>query len=165
MFPSILNPNLEDIIYMLKDYLKISNIRIGINVSNWKDLVKQVGSILVVSNDIEPRYVEAMIDVIEDLGPYSVISPGVVLLHARPEDGVNNICIAMATLQESINFGSVNDPVKLAIALGAIDHHSHIELLRDLAHFLENKENVNSLISSSNRQEFYRIILNNLTKT
>lgn len=143
---------------MLKAYLKIANIRVGLSVSNWKDLVQQAGNILVLSNDIEPRYVEAMIRVVEGLGPYSVISPGVVLLHARPEDGVKKICIAMANLNEGIDFGSVNDPVKLAIVLGATDHHSHIELLKELALLLENKEKVNHLFSANDCNDFYNII-------
>jgi len=145
---------------MIKKYLTPSRIRIGLEAVNWKDLVDKVGNILVQTDDIEPRYVDAMKKVIEDLGPYAVISPGVVLLHARPEDGVNRMCIAMATLTKGINFGSVNDPVRLAIALGANDHESHIEILRTLANFLEDKNRLKSLYSVRNAEEFIKVVVN-----
>jgi len=100
---------------MLEKYLTQEKILIEIKVSDWRELIGVVGNILVQTGDIESRYIDAMIKVIEDLGPYAVIAPGVVLLHARPEDGVKRVCIAMATLAQGINFGSVNDPVRLAM--------------------------------------------------
>ena len=101
--------------FMLEKYLTQEKILIEIKVSDWRELIGVVGNILVQTGDIESRYIDAMIKVIEDLGPYAVIAPGVVLLHARPEDGVKRVCIAMATLAQGINFGSVNDPVRLAM--------------------------------------------------
>jgi len=145
---------------MIKKYLTPNKIRIGLKAANWKDLVDQVGNILVQTEDIEPRYIDAMKKVIEELGPYAVISPGVVLLHARPEDGVNRMCIAMATLAEGIKFGSVNDPVRLAIALGAVDHESHIEILRSLANFLEDKDRLKCLYSVKDAEEFIKVVAN-----
>jgi mannitol/fructose-specific phosphotransferase system IIA component (Ntr-type) len=143
---------------MLIDYISESNIRVGLIVTDWKDLVRVVGNVLVESDEIEPSYIDAMIKVIEDLGPYAVIAPGVVLLHARPEDGVKKMCVAIANLKEGINFGSANDPVRLAIALGAVDHHSHIELLKGLAELLSDKEQLSRLYTVNNSQEFIEIL-------
>lgn len=145
---------------MLEKYLTQEKILIEIKVSDWRELIGVVGNILVQTGDIESRYIDAMIKVIEDLGPYAVIAPGVVLLHARPEDGVKRVCIAMATLAQGINFGSVNDPVRLAIALGAVDHDSHIEILRSLANFLEDKDRLKCLYSVKDAEEFIKVVAN-----
>ena len=144
---------------MLEEYLTEEKIMINVNASDWRDLVDKVGSLLVQSDDIEPRYCEAMKKVIEEMGPYAVIAPGVVLLHARPEEGVKKLCIAMATLANGINFGSENDPVRLAIALGALDHKTHIELLRDLMKFLQDKQRLAQLFNARDKKTFLKIVL------
>lgn len=97
--------------------------------------------------DISLSYVDAMKGAIEDLGPYSVVAPGIVLLHARPEDGVKRISLVMITLKKGINFGSENDPVFIAFGLGAVDHKSHIDLLQDLSILLQDEEIVTKLLA------------------
>lgn len=135
---------------MIEKYLTKDRIRLKIRVVDWKDLVDQVGKIMLDLGDIEPGYINAMKRIIEELGPYAVIAPGVVLLHARPEEGVRKISLVMVTLEEGVYFGSKNDPVKLAIGLGATDHVSHIELLRDVSLFLQNKEILSKIYSFNN---------------
>jgi PTS system ascorbate-specific IIA component len=56
--------------------------------------------------------------VLQELGPYAVIAPGIALLHARPDDGVLAPCLALITLSRAVEFGSEqNDPVDLVFAL------------------------------------------------
>ena len=143
----------------IEQFISKDRVRVKIDAQNWQDLIDQVGDIMVASDDVLPSYIPAMKKVTKDMGPYSVIAPGVVLLHARPEDGVKRICLAIATLKEGIMFGSKNDPVHLAIGLGAIDHESHIGMLRDLATLLQNKEKVQQIINCSNRDELISTLL------
>jgi mannitol/fructose-specific phosphotransferase system IIA component (Ntr-type) len=99
--------------------------------------VDRVGRLLVESEAVEPRYIEAMKRVLREMGPYAVIAPGIVLLHARPEDGVRRPCLAMITLATPVPFGhSQNDPVDLVFALGAVDKKAHVAALQDLARLL-----------------------------
>ncbi len=92
------------------------------------------GQILVESGSIEPGYALAMERVIRELGPYAVIAPGIVLLHARPEDGVLEPCLALVTLTSPVCFGHTqNDPVDIVLALGAVDKKSHIQALQQLS--------------------------------
>jgi mannitol/fructose-specific phosphotransferase system IIA component (Ntr-type) len=142
----------------LIDYITTDRVKIGLSVEDWRDLVDHVGAIMLDAGDIQARYIEAMKRVTEEMGPYSVIAPGVVLLHARPEDGVNRICFAIATLKDEIKFGSVNDPVRLAIGMGALDHTSHLEALRGMAELLGDKEKVAELIKSETEHELVSIL-------
>jgi mannitol/fructose-specific phosphotransferase system IIA component (Ntr-type) len=143
---------------MLEKYLTTDRIRIGLYARDWRDLVDQVGEVMVEMGDVEPSYVEAMKKVTEEMGPYSVIAPGVVLLHARPEEGVHRICFVLVTLAEGISFGSDNDPVLLAIGLGALDHESHVEALRDLASLLGDRSKVEGIMNANKIDEVLKII-------
>lgn len=143
---------------LLTEYLTTDRIRIGLYATDWRDLIDQVGAIMLQAGDIEASYIDAMKQVTEEMGPYSVIAPGVVLLHGRPEDGVIRICFAMVTLKQGISFGSVNDPVMLAIGMGAIDHTSHIEAIKDLANLLSDKEKIAKLVKEESVTDFMRIL-------
>jgi len=101
------------------------------------EVIEKSGELLVAAGAIEPRYTAAMKRVVDELGPYCVIAPGIALLHARPDDGVKRTCLALITLKTPLAFGhSSNDPVDLAFALGATDKQSHISALAELAGFL-----------------------------
>ncbi|MGQ9686921.1 MAG: PTS sugar transporter subunit IIA [Thiobacillaceae bacterium] len=109
-------------------------VRARVTVASWQDAAEAVGRLLVDDGAIEPRYIEAMVGVLRDMGPYAVIAPGIVLLHARPEDGVRRPCLGLITLSPPVPFGhSENDPVDIVIALGAVDKQAHIEALQGLA--------------------------------
>lgn len=138
---------------MLKKLLRSDRIKTGLVVSGWEELVDEVGAIMVAAGDVEVSYIGAMKKVVREIGTYCVIAPGVVLLHARPEDGVNRICIALAKLDKGVNFGCANDPVFLAFGFGATDHESHLTLLTQIARLLQNKTNVKLMMEAKDRQD------------
>ena len=83
---------------------------------------------------MKPRFMDAMIRVATEFGPYIVIAPGIALPHARPEDGVIDSTVAVVRLATPVNFGNEdNDPVWLVVALAAKDKEGHIQGLSDLA--------------------------------
>jgi mannitol/fructose-specific phosphotransferase system IIA component (Ntr-type) len=121
----------------LASLLNETVIQTRVQVDSWAEAVDRVGRLLVEAEAVEPRYIEAMERVLKEMGPYAVIAPGIVLLHARPEDGVRRPCLAMITLATPVPFGhSQNDPVDLVFAFGAVDKHAHVAALQDLARLL-----------------------------
>ena len=105
------------------------------------EVIRKSGELLVSAGAVEPRYTDAMKQVMDELGPYCVIAPGIALLHARPENGVIKSCLSLITLKTPVVFGhSSNDPVDLVFALGALDKKSHINALAELAGYLSNQE-------------------------
>jgi mannitol operon transcriptional antiterminator len=123
------------------------------------EVIDICGAPLVQSGAVEPRYVEAMKSSLRENGPYMVIVPGVALLHARPEDGVNELCISMATLAEAVPFGHRdNDPVRLAIAFGAVDHKSHIEALQDVVRLLSNAAALDEICQADTLTQILRVL-------
>jgi mannitol/fructose-specific phosphotransferase system IIA component (Ntr-type) len=121
----------------LHTMLTEQTVRAMVRVASWEEAVERAGQLLVEAGAVEPRYVEAMKRVLCEMGPYAVIAPGVVLLHARPEDGVRQPCFGMMTLATPVAFGhKENDPVDVVIAFGAVDKQAHVIALQQLAQLL-----------------------------
>lgn len=144
---------------MLADYLTPDLIRLQIAAADWRTAVQSAGDLLVKAEICQPRYVQAMIAAVERLGPYMVLAPGIALAHARPEDGVLKPGMSIVTLADPVNFGSPeNDPVKLVIAFGGVDHTSHMGMLQELAIFLMEESNQELLKSSQDVQALMEIL-------
>jgi mannitol/fructose-specific phosphotransferase system IIA component (Ntr-type) len=121
----------------LEAMLTAATVRARVPVESWQEAVQEATRLLVDTSAIEPRYGEAIARVLREMGPYAVLAPGIVLLHARPEDGVRRPCLAVLTLLEPVAFGhSANDPVDLVIAFGAVDKEAHLDALQQLAALL-----------------------------
>lgn len=143
----------------LSKMLAKETIALRLSVGDWQQAVREAGRLLVNAGAVEPRYVEAMIQMVREMGPYIVIAPGIALPHARPEDGVKKACMSLVTLSPSINFGNkCNDPVKLVIAFGTTDNKTHIDALVKLAKLLGDSTKVEGLKRASSPEELLKLI-------
>ncbi len=95
----------------------------------------------------------------EELGPYYVVGPGMAMPHARPEDGVNRLSLAITVIQNGVNFDSEgNDPVKMLVTLAATDSNSHVDAISKLAELFMNEEHVEAICTAQNTQDVLAII-------
>jgi mannitol/fructose-specific phosphotransferase system IIA component (Ntr-type) len=134
-------------------------IKVGVKVSNWEKAVDLVGDLLVKTGKTRPEYTQAMKRVLKEMGPYAVIAPGIVLLHARPEDGVLQPCLGIVILATPVPFGhSENDPVDLVLALGAIDKNAHVAALQQLARLLSDPIALKKIRAAQNEKELMEIL-------
>lgn len=141
------------------DLLTEKLLKAQVNAHNPMQVIDICGNLLIQSGFVEPSYVDAMKRSLEENGPYMVIVPGVALLHARPENGVKKVCIAMVTLKEPIPFGHKdNDPVRLAIAFGAIDKQNHLNLLADLMQLLSDTSTIAEICQAADPSQILRIL-------
>jgi hypothetical protein len=67
----------------LKDLMPVERIALDVEAPDWRGAIRVSGQLLVDARIAEPRYVEAMIRIAEELGPYIVIAPHIALPHAR----------------------------------------------------------------------------------
>jgi len=118
----------------LKELLTEDLVELNVAVDDWQEAIRAVGKLMVEDDAVEPRFVDAMIRVAKEFGPYIVLAPGFAMPHARPEDGCIRSSMALITLKEPVEFGNPqNDPVKVVVALAAVDKKGHIEGLSELA--------------------------------
>lgn len=144
---------------MLADLLTERTVRVGVEARDWQEVVDIAGRLLLEDGSIEPSYIDAMREVIQSLGPYVVIAPGVALLHGRPQHGVKRICMSLVILKTPVKFGHPeNDPVTLAFALGGVDERSHLDALAQLATLLSDEEAASRLRSAQTVEEVLEII-------
>lgn len=123
---------------MLTEYLTPDRIRVHIAVDDWEEAVRTAGGLLLEAGTCEPRYIDAMINAVHEMGPYMVLAPGLALAHARPEDGVTHVGMSLITLDPPVDFGAEGkDPISLVIAFGAVDKEKHLDMLQALALFLD----------------------------
>lgn len=121
----------------LVDLLTPQTIAFAPRAGSWQQVVELASQPLLEIGAIRPQYCTAMIKVIEEYGPYMVLAPGVIMLHARPVDGVNQLCLSMLRLDQGVPFDEETGPIDIAFVLGATDDHSHIDALLQLSQLIE----------------------------
>lgn len=144
---------------LLNQALAEGSISVRATASNWKQAIELAGDALVTSQRTTTQYTEAMVQAVEELGPYMVIAPGIALAHARPSEAVLGTGLSLITLSEPVVFGSeANDPVRLVIGLAAVDHDSHIDLMAALSDLLMDVMKVNMLLQAENVEQVRELL-------
>ncbi|MDQ0428441.1 mannitol operon transcriptional antiterminator [Planomicrobium stackebrandtii] len=143
----------------LKELLPIENIQCLSEVVDWQQAIHEAAQPLLNEEAITANYVKAMIDALNEMGPYVVISPKVAIPHARPQDGVKKLGMALLQLKKSVSFsGNVSKPVNLVIVLAAVDGDAHLKALHQLTKMLSNRNLKEKLITAESPNEIYRLL-------
>ncbi|CNE12232.1 PTS sugar transporter subunit IIA [Yersinia nurmii] len=144
---------------MLKTLLTANVVQVVEQAKDWRDAIAISCKPLIDNGSIEPRYVDAIYRSHEEIGPYYVVGPGIAMPHARPEEGVNKLSLALTVISSGVNFDAEeNDPVKLLIVLAATDSNSHIEAISQLAQLFDNDNDVSSLLNAKTTQDILSVI-------
>jgi mannitol/fructose-specific phosphotransferase system IIA component (Ntr-type) len=143
----------------LVDLLLPQNIQFAASEEDWRAVVSKASQPLIKSGEIEPEYIAGMIKIIEDYGPYMILAPGVIVLHARPVDGVNNVCLSTLILRQPVPFSQEESgQIDIAFVLGAIDDDSHLNALFQLNNLLSQREFTSALRTASKPADVLRAI-------
>ncbi len=144
---------------MLKTLLTPDVVQMIPQVKDWREAIKIACQPLIDKGCIEPRYVDAIYKSHEQIGPYYVLGPGIAMPHARPEEGVNQLSLALTIIEKGVEFGAdENDPVKLLIVLAATDNDSHINAIVKLAELFDNQDDIDTLLQAKSKAEVLAVI-------
>jgi len=69
---------------VLENILTEKAIRLKARAVDWQEAVRMGGELLVNAGFAKSSYIEAMVETVKLLGPYSVIALGTAMPHARP---------------------------------------------------------------------------------
>lgn len=128
--------------YITPDAIQILN-----ECKSWEDAIRIASAPLIKINAIEHRYVEEMINAVNNYGTYMVLTPEVAYVHAGVNDGIHRNCSAMLVIRDSVIFGNFDKKRIYAIViLGIKDRKEDSELI-NLAYILEKEDNLNQLKS------------------
>ncbi|MFD0898521.1 BglG family transcription antiterminator [Loigolactobacillus binensis] len=156
-----LNINEREVQPMLKDLINDNQIQLNQAVKDWKEAIKLSAQPLLKQGFITQSYIEAMINSVEEYGPYIVIGPSIALAHARPEDGANKLGVSITTLSKPVNFGNPeNDPVHIVFCLAAIDNYSHLNVMKAIVQLINDPKKIEQLSKETDVNEFKRVLFN-----
>jgi mannitol/fructose-specific phosphotransferase system IIA component (Ntr-type) len=143
----------------LMDVIKPEIVRIGVFVKDREDAIRIAGEVLVEAGIVEERYINAMIESCNELGPYIVLAPGVAIPHAAPNRGAISIGISIVILKNPVEFGNKeNDPVRIVIAFASHDKQKHVKILSQLAVFLKDQNRLQELAKASCPEKVVKIL-------
>ncbi|MEG0265927.1 PTS sugar transporter subunit IIA [Anaerorhabdus sp.] len=144
---------------MLKNMITQELITLNVEATDWEDAIRKAATPLVNEGKIKESYVDGIIRVVHEIGPYFVLTKHVALAHSRPEDGVISGAIGIATLAHPIKFGNEdNDPVKYIFTLSAVNNDAHLQALSDLAGLLDQQEFYEFLDNAKSPEEVMNYI-------
>ena len=143
----------------LVDLLKTSHILIEDGYNTWQEVVRAACLPLIRDHDIEDRYIRATSQIIEEHGAFMGLAPGMMLLHAKPTDGVNQLCLSLMVLRKPVIFrDSEIGPVDIVAVLGAVDNHSHLTALFQLYSLVQNHNFMADLRTSLSPADILRTV-------
>jgi PTS system ascorbate-specific IIA component len=144
---------------MLTDWINHSNLNLLTHTDNWRKAVEIALQPMIDNGAVQPRYLNAIYDMHEQIGPYYVLGEGIAMPHARPEEGVNHTGLSLLIVSEGVSFGSEdNDPVYIIFALAAIDSHSHIEMIASLSQLFCEENVVEQLRQARDKAAVMKIL-------
>ena len=143
----------------LVDLLKLAYITFSSDVNSWREIVALASQPLINSGAIQDRYLSAMIEVIENHGFYMYMGSGVLLLHAAPTDGVNQLCVSMLKLEHAFKFKNGTTPdTDIIFVLGATDDNSHLTALFQLNELIHYPEFMSDIRNTKKPSEVVNIL-------
>ncbi|MDN6162044.1 MAG: PTS sugar transporter subunit IIA, partial [Atopostipes sp.] len=125
---------------------------------DWKEAINKAAKPLLEENYINKNYINRMIENVEEYGPFINLGKGVAIPHARPEDGVNELSMAMLVLDESIYLPEDDRAINILIVIAAIDNETHLTALSHLTNILTSDESVKMLTNATKYDDIIEII-------
>ncbi|WP_313023378.1 PTS sugar transporter subunit IIA [Mobilicoccus sp.] len=121
----------------LTELIEPGSARVDVVATSRDEAIRAAGELLVRAGVAGDSYTQAMIDNVDEHGPYIVVAPGFAFAHSRPDSSVTRTGMSIVRLAEPVAFGhETNDPVTLVLALAAVDADTHQEALAALARLL-----------------------------
>ncbi len=118
----------KDIFYFLNE----SNILYEEStVQNWEEAIKLGFSPLIKENYINKNYCEKIVKLINDFGPYMIISEGLAIPHAENTNDVYKSGMTLLYLKHPVIFPK-NKKVNLLFCLAAENKKDHVQSLEDI---------------------------------
>ena len=143
------------------DLLSEKKILLDTGVNSWQESLIVAGEPLLWGGNIKPEYLEALIQNVNENGPYFVFIPGVALAHAHPRNGALSLGGTFMRCKDGVTFGhKTNDPVKIVICLSIVEGKESIIMLKELINALCDNETLSKLLTAKTADEIIDIFRN-----
>lgn len=130
-------------------------VKILDKVENYREAIKISCNMLEAEGVVEARYYDAIINKIEEFGPYFCIAEDICMPHARPEDGAIREGLCIIKLNEPVDF--MGKTVRVFFTLSAKDNQSHLGLMKKIADICMNKDKFNDLLNVETEKQLMEV--------
>jgi PTS system ascorbate-specific IIA component len=128
----------------------------------WEEAIAGGAKPLVEQGKITPEYIQAMIDSVNEFGPYIVIAPNIAMPHSQlGATGVNETAISLMVVEEKVSFdeNDASKDARIFITLAAVDQEKHMENIMSVAEVFADESLVSDLIDSKNLDDIKNVIV------
>ena len=130
----------------LKDILTEDNvIRVNKNIV-WKEAIRIASEPLLITKSITSKYVQAMIDLVEEHGAYIVLKNKIAIAHAKPEEGANRLNVSLLINRKKIYFDE-KIGVHFLFVLSSPNPKAHLQILKDISFWTDEEVDLTTLLN------------------
>ena len=127
--------------------------------SSWQDAIKASVQPLINEGIATEEYTQAMIESVNNNGPYIVITPNICIPHAQQGKGVTDTAISFMKVNKPVKFSeSEEHDAQLFFVLASTDNSKHLNNLSSLVEFLGDEETVDKLLKSTCKDDLQKLL-------
>lgn len=130
--------------------------------TDWETAIREVSKGLLQLKYIENRYIEKMINLINEYGPYIVINEYIAIAHAQPNDGALKLGLTMRIFKNKLKIKDKR--VNILFILSTTNQTEHLSLINDILSLSKDSDSIIELKNSSNQEEVIKILTNHRNK-
>lgn len=144
---------------MLTEMVKASYIQLDIVAEDFKDAIRKSAEPLLEDKAVTESYIEKIIEIYDETGPYIVITENVALPHAPSDAGAKKLAMGFTRLKMPVISGhESNDPVKYLFVLSAPDGDSHLKALSEFVQLLSQDAFYELIQNSDDKEEILEFL-------
>ena len=132
---------LKDIMY--RDHL----IRIDKDIM-WDEAIRLASDPLLKTNIITENYINEMIGLVRDYGPYIVIKNRIAIAHAKTEAGANALGTALLINKKNIQFEDDLN-IHYLFVISSSNPKEHLQILKDISMLASDDIDLNALLDKN----------------
>ena len=107
---------------------------------------------LIEAESIEKCYLDKIISQLLFYGPFMFLTQGIILAHAKPEDGVKKMDVSMSIFKHPVYFSEYYQ-AKIVITLAVEDQYRHLRILNDIMTIFEDESNIENIAEMNSIEE------------
>ncbi len=146
---------------MLKKLLEENRIIFEGGFNSWQEALSAGAKPLVEQGKITEKYIQDMIDSVNEHGPYIVIAPNIAMPHSQMgSNSVKDTAISLMLVENAVSFveGDPTKDARIFVTLAAVDNEKHFENMMAVSETLSNEDLVNDLLAAKNLKDIEAII-------
>lgn len=148
----------------LTNMITESIIQLQVEANDWEDAIRKAGKPMIEHLYVKPAYIEEIIRIMHQEGPFVVITKHVALPHTKPSSGALCCGLGLTVLKEGITFGSQeHDPIKYIFTLSAVDNESHLTAMSQLLELFNEPSFFTMMDEAETPQEVIAYIKSHIT--